>query len=307
MSPMGGAKHPGWRGWDRDGGVPTLTLLNWEAGEVSLSVLLPAPRVLLSSAAGSGGAPSITTSPLPAPRAPRHHARLLGGGAGYTHTPRHPLGKHQPTPEEGPRCLVLGAESCQHLTVSAALRRSQALGAENGCSWVQGRRGQRDVSCCPGSGARHRCPASVLSPGAAMPRNPSKDGPHPGGMWVLAPVRGGCQGGNSPPCAAQSSQRRGPMAGGDAVCPCWRGGAGRKPKAFIARISRRSGMEEAVTVQGSLAPSASSVRPARCWARGMGARRGARHEAWRGAWGMVQGTGHGVGHGTGLGVACCTA
>lgn len=65
------------------GGVPTLTLVNWEVEEVSLSVLLPAPRVLFSSAARSGGAPNIRTPPLY--QHPKHPNTMPGLRRGRIH------------------------------------------------------------------------------------------------------------------------------------------------------------------------------------------------------------------------------
>ena len=259
MSPTGGAEHPGGvlglgQGLGSGWGVPTLTLLNWEVEEFSLSVLFPAPRVFLSSAAGSGGAPSIRT-PFFSPHVEHPNTVLGFGGCGGR---RHPYPspspwKNQPKPEEGPRRLVLGAESCRHLSPETHL----SFGC---CKRVLMGAGEKGAG---GFILLHQlwCTAPAPSPGATTPRRqaPIRVGPEPGAVWVP------WGGGHSPPRAAQSSQRRGPMAGGDAVRPRWRGARGGSRTRFIARISRRSDVEEVVTARGSLAPDASSASPAR-WA-----------------------------------------
>lgn len=125
-------------------GTPTLTLLNWEVAEASLSAPFPAARVFLSSAAGSAGATHIS-SPLmctPSPSTPWEGA----GGRIWPNPPPHRPGKHQPKQEVGRSPPAPGGSGCQIMPTC-----SPKIQPSLGCSLLVGVR-QKGAEGLGGSG-----------------------------------------------------------------------------------------------------------------------------------------------------------
>lgn len=168
--------------------MPTLTLVNWEVEEVSLSALLPAPRVLFSSAARSGGAPNIRTPPrpLPAPQAPQHHARLEKGQDTPIRNAPSPGNINQSWKKDpGTLSWVPNpASTSQYLQPGDA---AKLWVLKMGAHGRKGEGGRRMYPAAPApvhsASAQPRRSAPVL-----RCRAPIQDGPHPGAMRVPAPV-----------------------------------------------------------------------------------------------------------------------